>query len=363
MGSVVNSVQGLLGGTTNGMNFNAGQAAITNPVTQDQINSSLGTSNQAISGQQTLAQQLAGANGVQNQSQVYNQLQGIANGTGPNPALTQLNQTTAANTANQAALMAGQRGASSNAGLIARQAAQQGAANQQNAVGQAATLQAQQQLGAINSAGTLAGQQVSNDLSGQQALANSALTNQSQLLGAQQAFNSAQVSNTAQQNSANEAIAAVNAKDTAGAISGLVGGVGGAILPKPAAAYGGQVPSHLAEMQQYYHGGKVDAMVSPGEKWVPPQQAQAVAKGEKSLAEVGETIKGKAQVQGDSSKNDTKSKKLEEGGIVIPRSVMQSKDPVKEGTKFLLKALKEHGGHKEESDFHGALKKAIASRR
>lgn len=118
----------------------------------------------AMNQQGALAGQLGGAGGIgaqtgaigglQNvlaaQQGTAGQLQGIANGTGPNPAQAALNQSTGQNIAAQAALMAGQRGAGSNVGLLARQVAQQGAATQQQAVGQGATMQAQQQLAAIN---------------------------------------------------------------------------------------------------------------------------------------------------------------------------------------------------------------------
>lgn len=108
---------------------------------QNNLNNHLqSASKQGIANQQTAAQGIQGA---------ASQLQGVANGTGPNPAQAMLNQQTGQNVANQAALMAGQRGAGANAGLIARQAAQQGAATQQQAVGQGATMQAQQQLGAL----------------------------------------------------------------------------------------------------------------------------------------------------------------------------------------------------------------------
>jgi len=88
-----------------------------------------------------------------------NQLQNVALGQGPNPAQAMLAQTTGANVANQAALMAGQRGASANSGLLARQAAQQGANTQQQAVGQGATLQANQSLNALNNMGNIYGTQ------------------------------------------------------------------------------------------------------------------------------------------------------------------------------------------------------------
>lgn len=109
-------------------------------------------------------------------------------------------------------------------------------------------------------------------------------------------------------------------------------------------------------------GGKVPVMLSPGEKKISPQEAQQVASGKKSIADAGNIVPGKPKVKGDSLKNDVVPDKMEEGGIVIPNSVMNSKDPVKEGTKFLVEALKKHGGAKEHGDFKDALKKAIASR-
>lgn len=119
-------------------------------------------------GQQTgLNSALAGAGGVGAQQNAIAGLQNVlagqqgtadmyrnlAQGTGPNPAQAALNQSTGQNVANQAALMAGQRGAGANVGLLARQAAQQGANTQQQAVGQAATLQANQQIAGMQGLG------------------------------------------------------------------------------------------------------------------------------------------------------------------------------------------------------------------
>lgn len=131
---------------------------------------SVGSQANALMAQQHLNDSLNLANGARNQSQalsaqqalagqqqgVANQYQGVVNGTGPNPAMAALNQATGQNVANQSALMAGQRGASSNVGLLARQAAQQGASTQQQAVGQVATMQANQSLNALSG---LSGQQ------------------------------------------------------------------------------------------------------------------------------------------------------------------------------------------------------------
>ncbi len=130
---------------------------------KQQVNTSYDQTQDSIAQQKAFVTALQAQNGLGNQQDVFqqqqqlsNQLQGVANGTGPNPALAQLNQSTGQNISNQAALMAGQRGASANTGLIARQAAMQGGNLQQQAAGQGATLEAQQQLAAM---GQLQGQQ------------------------------------------------------------------------------------------------------------------------------------------------------------------------------------------------------------
>lgn len=355
----------ILGGGLSGQlgldnKFQAQLAPVTSSADPSSVSSAMGAVNQLAPQQADLATIL------RNQ----------AMGQGVNPAQNMLNQATATNVANQAALQAGQRGASQNVGLIARNSANQGANIQQQAAGQAATLGAQQQLAAQ---GQLQQQQ--------QLQQQGALTNQGQLLGAQGAFNNANVANYGNVNTTNAGVAAGNATRNASATGGLLnglgsllpmlGGAGGAaggvgalagggesILPELAmVAYnGGQVPDHLSHASSvYYGGGKVPALVSPGEKYVNPAEAKKVANGEKSLSNTGEKIKGKASVQGDSLKNDTVHKNLDAGGVVIPRSVMQSDDPVKAGTKFLIDAMKKHKGH--ESDFKSALKKAAAGRK
>lgn len=205
---VFNQQQGLANqlGNANGVSAQVDalnqQQALNNQLAANNGAANLGS----IYGQgQTLANQLSNAGGVQNlgsalQSQqalanqqqgTAAQYQGIANGTGPNPAQAALNQSTGQNVANQAALMAGQRGASANVGLLARQAAQQGAATQQQAVGQGATLQAQQQLGALS--GLTAQQQAIGNT--QQNVANIA----AQQIGQQQAQQAQLAAQAAQQ--------------------------------------------------------------------------------------------------------------------------------------------------------------------
>ncbi len=156
--------------------------------------------NEVYNQSQGLAGQMANANGVQNLSNAIGGLQGVANGTGPNPAIAALNQATGQNVANQAALMAGQRGAGANVGLIARQAAMQGANTQQQAAGQAATMQAQQSLNALGQIGGLSSNQVAQQQAQQQALsgmANTQAANQIGQTGANVTANQAQYGNAA----------------------------------------------------------------------------------------------------------------------------------------------------------------------
>lgn len=158
---------------------------------------------------------------------LLNQSQGV----GPNPALTQLNTQTGNNVANTAALIASSRGAGANPGLAARSAATIGANTQQQAVGQAATLQAQQELAAQQALAGVYQNQAANSLQGesieQGALAaqNSAITTGE--LGASQI-------------NAQTAIANANAAQSTG--GGLLGGVGsvlGGLFSE-----GGEVPNY-----------------------------------------------------------------------------------------------------------------------
>jgi hypothetical protein len=83
-------------------------------------------------------------------------------------------------------------------------------------------------------------------------------------------------------------------------------------------------------------GGKVPALVSPGEIYLKPKDVKEVAKGKKSPLD-GEKIPGKAKVKGakNSYANDTVPKTLDEGGIILPRSVTQSKTPGKDAAAFV----------------------------
>jgi len=383
LGSFVGATgsQGRAAGSA-GTNYEAQGVPIQMPVSTAQAQSGLAQ-------QQAFLTALAGQNGIQNQSNVYNQLAGVASGTGANPAKAMLQQATNENIANQAAMQASQRGASANPALIARLAAQQGAGIQQNAAGQAATMQANQQLGALGQMGGIAGQEVQNQAGNIQAY-------NSNLLGSIAAQNQANVNMQSNINNANAGIAnTVAGKQMdfgSGAVQGLGAGLmmadGGEIskypdggivaapvvsdpsLAQPQSSFAkflsnwGNPDSESASSKKsdnpeqqggysfgkgaatalsalFANGGKVPAMVSPGERYLRPQAAQEVAKGQANPKAVSEKIPGKAKVKGDSYANDTVKKTLDAGGVVVPRSKAES--DAKTIAKFVVQALAKHG--------------------
>ncbi len=494
--------------------------AQANTAAQAAAGNGLGNQATAFGAQQALANQLGNAGGLQAQQAALQGFQGIANGTGPNVAQAQLNQATGANVANQAAMMAGQRGANQNVGMLARQAAQQGAATQQQAAGQAATLQAQQQQAALGQmagigqglTGAQAAQQTAmantaqaqanNQLAAQAAMAGTAATqagqqaqaiqglntaaqgNQGQILQSIGAQNTANVGMQSNINNANEGLAntqlqgqqattggllnaagagvsalaplalaalaeggtvsedvpkgqgpwdnpseaasttataptiaspTIQAPTTAtttgaksyigkflkGALPGqnsqgqgqaqpaqqnpndsmnwgnpganalykslssmgsMFGSSGPSSAPAPQAVAGGPMdagapntgpiqplqndPTAPSETMNAAKGGKVPALLSPGEKYLSPKEAKEVAKGEKSPEKAGKTVPGKPKVPGakNSYANDTVPAKLEEGGIVIPRSITQGKDAEKRAIAFVRATIAKSKG-------------------
>jgi hypothetical protein len=356
--SAIPGLLGLGGGQSGTGVAGPALANITNPTNAAQTGAAYGGVQNSLQSQQSLLAALQGQNGLGNQNQVYGQLQGVANGTGPNPAQAMLNNATGANVANQAALMAGQRGAGANAGLIARQAGQQGAATQQNAIGQGAALQAQQSLGALGQAGALANQQAGQQIGQTNANVAGQQGEQANLLGAQGQFNNAQVSSQNSVNSVNGQLANTDLGNQNKAGSGLLNGLGGvgSILGigsgsgspisadspgvsgyGPTApgfasgigalvlAKGGAIPGAPVSRfgQKMANGGKVPAMVSPGERYLNPDQAREVAMDKSKAPEVlasAKKIPGQAKVKGDSEKNDTVPATLETGGVVVPRT-------------------------------------------
>jgi hypothetical protein len=118
---------------------------------------------------------------------------------------------------------------------------------------------------------------------------------------------------------------------------GMAGGPMDPSSPSPAAQPGMDDPTTMNAAR----GGKVPAMVSPGERFLKPNDVKAVAKGQKSPLKAGEKIPGKPKVGGaiNSYRNDTVPKNLVEGGIVLPRSVTQSKTPAKDAAAFVAQVL------------------------
>lgn len=229
--------------------------------------------------QQSLANQLGAANGLQTQQGAIQGLQGaagmygdIAQGRGPNPAMAALNQATGQNVANQAALMAGQRGAGANAGLLARQAAQQGGALQQQAVGQGATMQAQQQINALQgltgtqqAIGGMGGQQLAAQQAQQQAMANQANLMAGQQIGATQANAQASLANQAQ---LQQALQGVNASNVAaqGNVNAANASLANTQMQGQQAVTGGlmQGAGHVLGSMFGAKGGEVKKMASGG---------------------------------------------------------------------------------------------------
>lgn len=201
-----------------------GQAANLTPGTNvGQLNTAYGGVQNTLNQQGQIANQLLPQVGsaVENQNFLANQYAQMAQGQGPNPAQTELNTATGQNVANQASLMAGQRGASANAGLIARQAAQQGAQTQQQAVGQAATLEAQQQIAAQQNLANLTNNQVAQAGNATSAANTGQQNEQNILQNANTSLNNAAVGMQSNLNNVNSQSAIANQNANAQTSSGL----------------------------------------------------------------------------------------------------------------------------------------------
>lgn len=98
---------------------------------------------------------------------------------------------------------------------------------------------------------------------------------------------------------------------------------------------------HLAMAE----GGKVPALVSPGERYLTPQAAKEVADGKKHAMSSGEKIPGKPKVPGavNSYANDTVPKTLQSGGVVVPRKITQDPKAAKKADAFVKAVLSRKG--------------------
>ena len=367
---------------------------------------------QAITPQNTYS---PAAGTIGDQQQLAAALQAQSQGQGPNPVQQQFQQNTNQQISQQAGAIGSQKGISP--ALAQKLASESGSQMMNNQAGQAATLQAQQQLGAQQQQAGVYGQ-IGNEqlglsgqnaqIAGQNAAANQNATSgimqglgtaamiammskggqvqkfdsgggvngyqQLQAPGngnlAQAILNSAgagpmaaggggpnglgstlsAVAKTGIQNSQDNSaldsmVGEFDSEDTAAAAG--VGGGGGAGVSQMLMAKGGMMPEHLHHVARIYH---------------PNFQA----KNTEQLKATGGPVPGKAKVKGDSPKNDTVKTMLSPGEVVIPRSIMQSEDPVKNAAAFVADQLRKNGKQKEDGspeEFKTALKKAIGSRK
>ncbi len=350
----------------------------------------------ALQSQGGLNAQNQAMSGLQNTASMY---QNIAQGNGPNPAQAALNQATGQNVANQAAMMAGQRGASANVGLMARQAAQQGAATQQQAVGQGATLQAQQQMNALSGLGGIQGQQagLANTMAGQQIgqvnansqsnLANQQamqqglsnynqqnITNQGNLMNARAGLQTAYI-DSQKQGLTNLSKSMGGGGNMAGA--GMMGAEGGDVQMAAGGnvfaesnPYGSGIGDDSSPQSSFgkflYRPSGVEDIGDPYNKNKAPNKSQPqtaptvdsgsaatmddssfspeTMKAEGGLADRGGHVAAKNPSQkavksGNDYANDKIPARLSEGEIVLPRTVTMSKDPVNDAAKFVAQVL------------------------
>lgn len=260
------------------------------------------------------------ATALQQQQQLYGQQQSLAQallaqsqGQGPNPALMQLHQTTDQNAQSAAGLLASQRGL--NPALAARMASDQMTASNNAAAGHAATLSAQQQLAAQGQLGSLYGNMAGQNLHGQ-----------GLMVGAQDSANTL-----------NAGVAKQNAGQQYATNMGFLNSLGGGIskfASSPSAA-----PS--AGMSDPGVMGGTDGMGGMG------ATGGAADSGAMAMfAAHGAVVPGRANVSGDSPKNDTVPAVLSPGEIVIPRSHAQNAADA----KSFIDALMKEGAKKKAGD-------------
>jgi len=233
----------LLGGGAASGNYNAGQAAAAAPQSKFQVDPTQYAN--TIGAAQNYAAQGLGANqGIQNQESALGQmLTAQANGGGPNPALAQLQQTTAANNNQAQGQIASTRGI--NPALAAKMGANIGAENNQQAAGQAATLRAQQMLAAQSQLGGILGQQAGQNIAGQQA-ATGLIGTAGGLQGQQNQLNQQTAAqNAANQLGAQQIAAGLSSQDSA-AGAGILGGIfqGAGAAAGLGKAAGGVIPGY-----------------------------------------------------------------------------------------------------------------------
>ncbi len=212
---------GGIGGIADALGMGAVKANITPGTNAAQLDQAYRGANGALQNQGSLLDTLTpqAQTGVNAQNTVLNQELERARGAGPNPALNQLAETTGTNVSNEASLMAGARGSNANPGMMARNIGQVGANVEQGAVGQAATLGAEQQIAAQEAAKGTAGQQIGQTQNATTAF-NTAEQNEQNIL--QNANSATNNSNVGMQSNMNN----VNAQTNQGILGGITSGIG-----------------------------------------------------------------------------------------------------------------------------------------
>jgi hypothetical protein len=276
--------------------------------------------NNSYNNQTQLANALYGNQGqaIGNQATLGEMLLAQSQGQGPNPAQQQYQNNVGQIAQQQAGAIASAKGISP--ALAAQLMSQQGGQAMQNAAGNSAVLQAQQQLAAQQQLGALTGQQIGQQQNAYNAAANTALGGQSNVYGFQHDADALN-QNTQGQNAAmrTQGIqAGFQALAGAGQLAAGGGGGGGA---KPS---GGSAGTGVG----MYTGGSIGAALMAGGQ-----------------------VPGQAPLPGDHPHNDTVHAMLSPGEVVIPRSIAH--DP--EAAKLFIEHLMKDGPG---VDSYGAVLKA-----
>lgn len=288
------------------------------------------------SGSWNVPQQATGAQ----QGTLASQLMALSQGRGPNLGQTQFRSATQQNDLAAASALGSARGL--NSALAARLVGYQQAGNNQQAASQSAALAQQLQLAALQQEGGVLGQERQGDIYGQMAntqqlSATGGLQEQQNQLAYQNAAAQAGLNFAAQQANASmingdQQSQEQLAESLVGGALGAAGGLGAAAIK---AAHGGVL---------YARGGKVPVMLSPGEKPIPAAIARSGPQAVKRyVAAKGGKVPGRAKVKGDSYANDTFATSMPPGTIIIPRSIINSKDAADHAARFVAMELAKHG--------------------
>ncbi len=300
--------------------------------------------------------------GMNNLQDSYQRLLQVAQGQGPNPAMQQYNQNINNIAKQQSGAISSVQGISP--ALAARMISQQGSGAMQNAAAQGATMQAQQQLGAMGQMGNI---------------------------GAAQAGAANQMQGNI--NNVNMGFGTTTMQGQQGVIGGLFGGLGAAAAasggggggaeggiagvdfaaPQPAIQNGADAfqfgqPSQPAPGPQSVVGKFMSGSDSAGSGAMAIQQGMTkFGEGMGTMmkakpASPGMAMGGmasdyrsggsvvaknpsqKAVKPGNSYANDKIKAVLSEGEVVIPRAVMQSRDPVRATADFVAKVIAKRRG-------------------